>query len=112
MTVVGTDENDNTATDEDDAVVTIGPPPPPEIQIVKTAAPGSMIEPGGEFTFSLVISNPGPTAIEITSLNDSVYGNLGDPNNPNVSSNSCDESDRRYAGGRRRQRELFVCRDV
>ena len=62
VTVVGTDENDNTATDEDDAVVTIGPPPPPEIQIVKTAAPGSMIEPGGEFTFSLVISNPGPTA--------------------------------------------------
>ncbi len=37
VTVIGTDVNGNTATDEDDAIVTIVPAP--EIQIVKSVTP-------------------------------------------------------------------------
>jgi hypothetical protein len=65
--------------------------PPPDIEIVKSATPASRPQPGGDFTFDLVVSNPGLTAISITSLIDNIYGNLGDPANPNVSNNTCDE---------------------
>ena len=86
VTVLGTDANGNTATDTDDAVVTITPLP--QIQVVKTASPLSRVEPGGTFTFSLVVSNPGPTAITITTLTDNIYGNIG--TNP-AASNTCDD---------------------
>ena len=77
VTVVGTDANSNTATDSDDAVVTIVPAP--DIEIVKSVTPPSRPEPGGAFTYDLVITNPGPIDIAITSLDDDVYGDLGDP---------------------------------
>ncbi len=89
VTVIGTDVNGNTATDEDDAVVTIVPAP--EIQIVKSVTPASLPEPGGDFTYDLVITNPGPIAIAITSLTDDVYGDLLDPANPDVQPSTCDE---------------------
>ena len=75
--------------------------PPPDIEVVKSATPGSLPQPGGAFTFDLVVSNPGPTSLSITSLNDNIYGNLGDPNNPNVTNNTCDEliGDTLAAGG-------------
>ena len=65
--------------------------PAPEIAIVKSVTPASRPEPGGAFTYDLVITNPGPIDLVITSLNDDVYGDLGDPANPDVSSNTCDE---------------------
>ena len=80
VTVVGTDENGNTATDADDAIVTIVPAP--DIEIVKSVTPPSRPEPGGAFTYDLLITNPGPIDIVITSLVDDVYGDLGDPANP------------------------------
>ena len=83
VTVVGTDANGNTATDDDDAVVTIVPAP--DIAIVKSVTPPSRPEPGGAFTYDLLITNPGPIDIVITSLIDDVYGDLGDPANPDVS---------------------------
>ena len=89
VTVVGTDENNNTATDADDATVTIVPAP--DIEIVKSVTPPSRPEPGGEFTYDLLITNPGPIDLEITSLVDDVYGDLGDPANPVVQPNTCDE---------------------
>ena len=82
VTVVGTDENDNTATDDDDATVTIAPMP--DIEIVKSVTPASLPQPGGAFTYDLLITNPGPIDVEITSLVDDVYGDLGDPANPDV----------------------------
>jgi uncharacterized repeat protein (TIGR01451 family) len=84
--VVGTDANGNTATDTDDATVRIIPVP--QIQVVKTASPASRPAPGGTFTFTLVVSNPGPNAITITSLTDDIYGNIG--TNP-AASNTCDD---------------------
>ncbi len=51
--------------------------PSPVISVTKTAAPPSKVEPGGTFTFTVTVSNPSPNdAIKITSLNDSIYGNL------------------------------------
>ncbi|MEA2195651.1 MAG: hypothetical protein QOG42_2111, partial [Solirubrobacteraceae bacterium] len=75
VTVIGTDASGLTATDNDDATVTLLPLP--EIQVVKTASPLSRVEPGGTFTFTLVVSNPSAVdPITITSLNDNIYGNL------------------------------------
>ena len=48
-------------------------------------------EPGGNFTYNLVITNPGPIDIVITSLVDDVYGDLGNPANPAVQPSTCDE---------------------
>ena len=62
VTVVGTDANGNTATDADDATVTIVPAP--DIEIVKSVTPASRPEPGGAFTYDLVITNPGPIDID------------------------------------------------
>ena len=76
VTVVGTDENGNTATDEDDAIVTIVPAP--EIEIVKSVTPASRRSRVATFTYDLLITNPGPIDIVITSLIDDVYGNLGE----------------------------------
>ena len=99
VTVVGTDANDNTATDSDDATVTLVPAP--DIEIVKTVTPPTRPEPGGDFTYDLVITNPGPIDIVITSLVDDVYGDLGNPANPLVQPNTCDEliGDTLTAGG-------------
>ena len=84
------DENGNPVDDTDDAVVEIIAPVP-VIQIVKTVAPGSLPAPGGDFTFTLVISNPGPTDLTLDTLIDSVYGDLFDSANPNVTNNTCDD---------------------
>ena len=56
--------------------------PAPDIEIVKSVTPPSRPEPGGAFTYDLLITNPGPINITITSLVDDVYGDLGDPANP------------------------------
>ena len=82
------DENGNPVDDTDDATVTLTPPP--VIDIVKTVAPGQRPAPGGNFTFTLVITNPGPTDLTLTTLVDSVYGDLFDSANPDVTSNDCD----------------------
>ena len=48
-----------------------------------------------------MITNPGPIDLVITSLDDDVYGDLGDPTNPDVTSNTCDDliGDTLAAGG-------------
>ena len=75
--------------DTDDAVVTLTPAP--DIEIVKTVTPGQQVAPGGDFTFTLVITNPGPTDLTLTTLVDTVYGDLFDSANPNVTNNNCDD---------------------
>ncbi|MCA1683596.1 MAG: hypothetical protein LC708_00470, partial [Actinobacteria bacterium] len=49
---------------------------PPAIKIVKKATPLTRVEPGGTFTFDLVITNPSLEPVTITDLTDSVYGSL------------------------------------
>ncbi|MCA1683620.1 MAG: hypothetical protein LC708_00595, partial [Actinobacteria bacterium] len=49
---------------------------PPTIQIVKTANPLSLPQPGGTFTFTVTITNTSFEPVTTTSLVDDVYGNL------------------------------------
>ena len=72
--------------DTDDAIVTLTPTP--VIQIVKTVAPGQRPAPGGNFTFTLVITNPGPTDLTLTTLVDTIYGDLFDSAYPDVTNNN------------------------
>ncbi len=90
VTVTGVDDDGETASDLDDATVAITPGPPPTIRVDKTATPLSRPEPGGAFTFNVVVTNTSSSeAITITSLTDNIYGNLDDPNNPEVTNNTC-----------------------
>ena len=75
VTVTATDQRGNTVRDDDDAIVRITPVPP-SITTTKSAAPPSLQEPGGTFTFSYSVTNTGPEPVTITSLVDDVYGNL------------------------------------
>ena len=75
VTVRGVDDDGQDATDDDDAVVSLTDVPP-VLTLVKTATPLVRNEPGGSFTFDVVITNPGTEAVTITSLTDDVYGNL------------------------------------
>ena len=83
------DENGNPVDDTDDAIVTLTPCA--DIAIVKTVTPGQRPAPGGNFTFTLVITNNGPTDLTLTTLVDTIYGDLFDSANPNVTNNNCDD---------------------
>jgi hypothetical protein len=51
--------------------------PPPVIAVTKAADPPTRPEPGGDFTFTVAVSNPSTTTpVTITSLVDNVYGDL------------------------------------
>ena len=88
-TITAIDENGTPVSDTDDAVATLVPGP--MIEIVKTVIPGQRPAPGGNFTFTLVISNPGPVDLTLTTLTDNIYGDLFDSANPFVTSNTCDD---------------------
>jgi hypothetical protein len=58
------------------ATVTLTPVGP-QIAVTKVASPLSEVEPGGAFTFTVVVSNPSTLEpVTITALTDNVYGNL------------------------------------
>ena len=68
------------------------PVPPARLTVVKTANPTSVSEPGGTVQFTVAITNGAPdpnNPVTIDTLGDDVYGNLLDPSNPQVSSNTC-----------------------
>jgi hypothetical protein len=75
VTANAVDNDNNTATAQDDAVVTITNLTP-AILVEKSASPASRPEPGGTFQFNVVVSNTGPEALTITSLTDDIYGNI------------------------------------
>ncbi len=56
----------------------IAPPPPPELSIVvtKSANPNTMLEPGGNATFTVDVENTSEVSLTITSIIDSVFGDL------------------------------------
>jgi hypothetical protein len=55
-----------------------GPPPPgvTEATVIKTASPSSVLESGGEVTFTIVVHNTGEEEVTLTSLSDDVFGDL------------------------------------
>ena len=75
VTVTGEDDDGNTATDTDDAIVTLTDVLP-IIAVDKTATPASLPEPGGQFTFNVVVTNLSSEPLTITSLTDDIYGNI------------------------------------
>ncbi len=76
VTATGTDDDGNPVSDSDDATVTITDQPS-SIQVVKTANPTSLPEPGGIVTFSVRVDNTSAVdSVTINSLVDSVHGNL------------------------------------
>ncbi|MCA1683884.1 MAG: hypothetical protein LC708_01960, partial [Actinobacteria bacterium] len=76
VTVVGHDDQGTSVTDDDDATVILTPGPLPQIAVDKTADPLSLPAPGGTFTFTVVVTNPGPVDVTIDSLTDDIYGDL------------------------------------
>jgi LruC domain-containing protein len=81
VTASGQDDEGNKVSDSDDATVVIvgsGDNDLPEIEVVKTADPTIIQEPGGEVTFTVVVTNNSePTdPVIITSLEDDIHGDL------------------------------------
>lgn len=75
---VDVDGDNNTVTATDTATVTITAVAGdvPAIEVDKSAAPGSLPAPGGNFTFTVTVRNTGAEQVRLTSLVDNVYGNL------------------------------------
>jgi len=75
VTASGTDDDGVDVSDEDDATVTVLDVLP-AITVDKTAAPLTLPEPGGDFTFSLTVTNDSVEPVTLTSLVDDIYGDL------------------------------------
>jgi uncharacterized repeat protein (TIGR01451 family) len=76
VSVTGTDEDGDAVADTDDATVSFGDVDA-AIEVVKTADPAEVLEPGGMVTFSVFVSNQSEVDdVTITTLTDSEYGDL------------------------------------
>ena len=76
VTASGVDSNSNAISGQDDATVTITDAPS-SMQVLKSASPSSLLEPGGNVTFTVVVNNTSSAdSITINSISDDVYGNL------------------------------------
>ena len=75
VTVVGRDNQGRTVTDNDDARVFLTDVAP-RIEVIKDADPLQRPVPGGTFTFTVRVINPGPSDLVLTELVDNIYGNL------------------------------------
>jgi len=76
VTASGSDDDGNAVSASDDATVTISDVPS-VIQLLKTAAPDELDEPGGNVTFSLTVNNLSSVdSVTINSLTDTVFGDL------------------------------------
>jgi hypothetical protein len=77
-TVTGSahDDEGKTASDSDSATVNVTNVPS-TIEVTKTASPTSLPEPGGEFTFTIVVKNLSAVdTVTISSLSDDKFGSL------------------------------------
>ncbi|HZR82167.1 MAG TPA: hypothetical protein VFD92_13815, partial [Candidatus Binatia bacterium] len=74
-TASGTDDDGNPVSDDDPATVTILDVAP-SIDVDKSATPDNLPEPGGPVTFDVTVRNTSANVVTITSLVDSVHGNL------------------------------------
>jgi hypothetical protein len=88
VTVTGVGVTSGTGvTDNDDAVVRLVPLP--QIALIKDVAPGTRPVPGGQFTFTVRVSNPGAETIVIQTLNDNVYGNIASASGARFTDSTC-----------------------
>ena len=76
VTASGSDGNQNPVSGQDDATVTITDAPS-SMQVLKSASPASIPEPGGAVNFTVEVNNTSSAdTITLDALNDSIYGNL------------------------------------
>jgi len=75
VTATLTDGEGNTIQPSDDATVTFTNVPP-SLTVSKTANPASVPETGASVTFDVVVTNTSTETVTVTSLSDSVFGNL------------------------------------
>lgn len=76
ITARGSDNEGNVVEDYDAAIVTINNVPS-EIQIIKTASPDNVNEPGGNVTFSMTINNLSSVdEVTIDAMYDDIFGDL------------------------------------
>lgn len=66
----------NGAVTLDSNTVTGGNCAPPEVLVTKTATPASRPAPGGAFTYAVTVQNTGGSPVTLSTLTDSVYGDL------------------------------------
>ena len=74
-TASGTDDDGEAVSDNDDATVTVNDVLP-TITVDKSADPASVPETGGNVTFTVVVHNTSVEEVTLTSLTDSIYGDL------------------------------------
>ncbi len=91
VTASGLDQNEDPVSASAMAQVTITGLLP-TIVLTKTVEPVSLMEPGGEVTYTVEIENTSgtPDPVTLTSLTDSLYGDLTDPSNPLISDGTCE----------------------
>ncbi len=75
VTATASDDEGNTVTADASAEVELTDVAP-AISLTKEATPLTLPEPGGTFTFSLVVSNDSVEPVTLTSLDDDVYGDV------------------------------------
>ena len=75
VTASGTDDDGNPVSNEDSADVLVTDVLP-TIALTKTPTPTSLPEPGGEFTFGLVLANTSIEPVSLESLVDDIYGDV------------------------------------
>ena len=90
VTVTAEDNEGTDAADDDDATVTFSDVAPP-IRITKTANPTSVPETGGDVTFTFLVENIGQEDVTLTSLTDTVFGDLNGQGSVRA---TADDSDR------------------
>lgn len=90
ITATGVDESGADVFDEATAQVLIVDVPP-VIDVLKTADPTNVVEPGGTILYKVEVSNNSePTdPITLTTLADDVYGDLIDPANSDIANSTC-----------------------
>jgi hypothetical protein len=60
------------------------------VVVAKSASPTSVPETGGTVTYTVQVTNQATqVSLTINSINDDIYGDLGDVNNANVTNNTC-----------------------
>jgi len=58
--------------------------------VAKTASLANLPEPGGSVTFTVNVTNIGNTTLNLTSLQDNVYGDIADDTNTKLNSTTCE----------------------
>ncbi|WP_374687406.1 NosD domain-containing protein [Promineifilum sp.] len=59
------------------------------LAVTKTPNPTSVVAPGGDVTFSVAVNNTGAAAVTLTTLTDSVYGNVANAANAALKATTC-----------------------